>query len=117
MTLRDVVRRLRTTPQELDRDRLSTQCAELGGVPIDEVDSRSVVALVGEVRSVRIVPRAGAPSLEVSISDGHGTAVGIFFGRKSLAGVGPGRTLRFAGRAQRDKGRVTLYNPEYEFLA
>lgn len=117
MTLRDVVRRLKSTTQELDNERLIAQCAALGGVPIDQVEDRTVVELVGEVRSVRIVPRAGSPSLEVSISDGHGTAVAVFFGRKGLAGIGPGRSVRFTGRAQRLGGRVMLYNPAYDFVA
>jgi|SoiMethySBSTD1v2_1073268.scaffolds.fasta_scaffold1288886_2 hypothetical protein len=117
MSLRDVVRRLKTTPEELERVRLSEQCTILGATPIDAVEARLPVEIVGEVRSVRIVPRAGAPSLEVTIDDGHGFAVGVFFGRNRLAGVGPGRNVRFSGRALREHGRVTMYNPVYEFVS
>jgi hypothetical protein len=65
---------------------------------------------------VRIVPRAGAPALEVAIDDGHGRAVGVFFGRRSLGGLHPGRHLIMEGVAQRDRGRTLLYNPLYTLL-
>lgn len=72
--------------------------------------------MAGDVQSVRIVPRAGASSLEVTIDDGHGRAVAIFFGRKHLPGVTLGRPLVFEGRTMPDHGRVVLYNPAYELL-
>lgn len=116
MALRDVVRRLKTSPEELERQRLAQQTTELGGTPITEVQPREQVSVAGQVRSVRIVPRAGAPSLEVTIDDGHGRAVAVFFGRQRLGGVGPGRELRFMGRAMQERGRIVLYNPAYEFV-
>jgi hypothetical protein len=117
MSLRDVVRRLKTTPEEFERARLLEQCTTMGATPINAVQARVPVEIVGEVRSVRIVPRAGAPSLEVTIDDGNALAVAVFFGRHRLAGVGPGRNVRFSGRALREHGRVTMYNPVYEFVS
>lgn len=116
MALRDVVRRLKQAPEDLERERLAHRTAELGATPITEVEPRAQVSVVGQVRSVRIVPRAGAPSLEVTIDDGHGRAVGVFFGRQRLGGVGPGRELRFSGRAMHERGRIVLFNPAYEFV-
>ena len=86
----------------------------LGVTPIDQVQPRSVERVAGEVSSVRIVPRAGAPSLEVSIDDGHGRATAVFFGRKHLSGMAPGRTVIFEGRVQESAHRVVIYNPAYE---
>lgn len=116
MGLRDVVQRLRTPADELDRHARATRPGELGCTPIDVVADRTVVDVVGHVRSVRIVPRAGAPSLEVTVDDGHGLAVGVFYGRRSIAGLSAGVEVRLGGRAQLRRGRVTFINPAYELL-
>jgi hypothetical protein len=73
--------------------------------------------VAGEVSSVRIVPRSGASSLEVSINDGYGRATAVFFGRRHLAGITPGRRIAFEGRVQADPNRIVLVNPVYELSA
>ncbi len=112
--VRSAFKKLTTPVEELDRVRRQTGCTEMGATPIDEVRPRAIERVAGEVSSVRIVPRAGAPSLEVSIDDGHGRATAIFFGRKHLSGLAPGRTVIFEGRVQEVAHRVVLYNPAYE---
>ena len=72
--------------------------------------------MAGDVQSVRIVPRAGSNSLEITIDDGHGRAVAVFFGRKALPGVNLGRAIVVEGRTMPERGRVVLYNPAYELL-
>ena len=47
---------------------------------------------------MRIVPRAGAPALEVTVSDGRGSVVGVFLGRRRIAGLSPGRKVAFEGQ-------------------
>lgn len=116
MSLRDRVRRLRTDPHDLEREQLALGVTASGATPINQVVPRQLVVIVGEVRSLRIVPRAGAPSLEVTIDDGHGIAVAIFYGRRTLAGVGPGRQVRLTGRTQEHRGRLQMVNPAYEFV-
>ena len=71
----------------------------------------------GEVRSVRIVPRAGAPALEVTVSDGRASIVGVFLGRRKIAGLSPGRQVALEGVAARDGKRYLLFNPIYELLS
>ena len=112
--VRNVFKKLTTPIEELDRVRRREGCSLVGATPIDEVQPRTIDRVAGEVSSVRIVPRSGAPSLEVSIDDGHGRATAIFFGRKHLAGLSPGRTVIFEGRVQQAAHRVILYNPAYE---
>ena len=116
MALRDVVKRLKTSADELDRGKLKARPSAMGCTPIDQVADRQLVDLVGQVRSVRIVPRAGSPALDVTIDDGHGLALAVFYGRRSIAGLNAGRIVRFSGRARHDRGRVTLINPAYELL-
>lgn len=116
VALRDVVKRLTTSTEEIDRNKRSARRSALGATPIDQIVDRQFVELAGEVQSVRIVPRAGAPALDVLIDDGHGLALAVFFGRRSIAGVHAGRTLRISGRASLRSGRARLINPAYELL-
>ena len=117
MGVRSAFRKLTTPVEELDKERRREQCTLSGATPCVEVRRRSIARVAGEVSSVRIVPRAGAPSLEVSINDGYGRATAVFFGRRHLAGLSPGRRVAFEGRVQAEPGRVVLVNPVYELGA
>jgi hypothetical protein len=116
MTLKKLVERLTKPVEEIDRERLGAFCDARLLTPIDTIEGRRPVRVGGEVRSVRIVPRAGAPALEVTVSDGRGSVVGVFLGRRKVAGMSPGRRVALAGVAARDGGRTLLFNPEYELL-
>jgi hypothetical protein len=65
---------------------------------------------------VRIVPRAGASALEVTISDGRDSVTAVFLGRRKIAGVSPGRRLVVGGVAGKHGSRYLVYNPEYQLL-
>lgn len=116
MALKKVVERLTKPVEELDREQLEAYCDVLGVTPLNEITPRTPVKIAGEIRAVRIVPRAGAPALEVTVTDGRGSAVAVFLGRRKIAGLSPGRRLILKGVAGRDNTRVLLYNPEYELL-
>jgi hypothetical protein len=114
--VRDLFRRITAPVEELDRDRRRQECRAVGATPIVDVEGRRRARISGEVVSVRIVPRAGAPSLEVTVDDGYGRAVAVFFGRTALGGLQPGRRLVLEGVAQHDHGRTVIYNPLYTLL-
>jgi len=116
MALRKMVERLKKPIEERDREALEQYCDALGATPMDEITPRRPVRVAGEIRSVRIVPRAGAPALEVSVTDGRGSVVAVFLGRRKLAGMKPGRRLFVNGVAGRDGRRYLIYNPEYQLL-
>jgi len=116
VSIRDALNRLRTSTDELDRRRRAERRAASGCTPIDEVADRELVELFGEVQSVRIVPRAGAPALDITIDDGHGIALATFYGRRSIPGVHAGRMLKVTGRCSLRTGRATLINPEYQLV-
>ena len=84
---------------------------------MDQPQARTRASTGGEVKSVRIVPRAGAPALEVSISDGHGTVTAVFLGRRKIAGLAPGKRISVSGMVARDGKRLLFYNPEYSFVS
>ena len=84
---------------------------------MDELEARTRVSTGGEVSSVRIVPRAGAAALEVTLGDGRGSATAVFLGRRKIAGIVPGRRIAVTGMVARDGKRFLIYNPEYCFVA
>jgi hypothetical protein len=116
VALKKVVKRLTTPVEELDREALSEFCVRLGVTPTSEIVARRPVRVGGEVRSVRLVPRAGAPALEITITDGRGSATAVFLGRRTIAGVSPGRKIVVEGVAGRYGNRFLLYNPLYTLL-
>jgi RecG-like helicase len=118
VALKDLVSRLTKPVEEVDREKLIEFCTKLEGcVGTDQLAPRQMARVVGEVSSVRIVPRAGASSLEVGVSDGRGVVTAVFFGRKKLAGLNPGRRVVVEGMVAPQGNRCFMYNPVYELLA
>lgn len=113
MALRKFVEKLTKPTEEIDREHLTEWCDALGGTPLDEVQPRRPVFVSGEVRSVRIVPRAGAPALEVTISDGRGALTAVFLGRRKIAGITPGRRMTLEGVVSTDTRDRLMFNPIY----
>lgn len=116
MALRKMVERLRTPVEELDRKALAEYCGSLGVTPLDDVEPRRPVRAAGEVRAVRIVPRAGAAAVEATISDGRGSITAVFLGRRKVGGVTPGRRLVVEGVVAVEGARAMVYNPVYRLL-
>ena len=120
MAFRKLLQRLTTSDADLDRERLRQFCADVPGVtPIGDAQPRQEITVAGEISSMRIVPRAGSPSLEATVSDGSGMLVVVWTGRRRIAGISPGRRLLLSGRGtdQGGRGRILLMNPRYELLA
>lgn len=117
MAFKKMVERLTRPVEEIDREQLTAFCDARLLSAMDAIHARERVRVGGEVRSVRIVPRAGAPALEVTVSDGRGAVVGVFLGRRKIAGLSPGRRVAFEGVAARDGKRYLVFNPIYELLA
>jgi RecG-like helicase len=117
VAFRKGLQRLATPTEELDRQALTEFCTVRGFTPLDKLEARTRVSTGGEVRSVRIVPRAGAPALEVTLADGRGMATAVFLGRRKIAGLAPGKKIAVSGMVARDGKRLLLYNPEYLFIA
>ena len=94
-------------------------CCDVPGVtPIGDALAREEITVAGEISSLRIVPRAGTPALEITVKDGSGSLVVVWTGRRHIAGVAPGKRLVVSGRGtpQGAGGRITLLNPRYELL-
>lgn len=117
MALRKFVEKLTKPIEEQDRERLVSWCNLHGATPIDQAELRHPVRIAGEVRSVRIVPRAGADALEAVVGDGRSSVTAVFLGRRKIAGLSPGRRLLLEGVVTKDRelGRV-MYNPMYTLV-
>ena len=101
---------------EIDREKLETFSTDAGGCALNDIEARTRIRAVGEIKTVRIVPRAGAPALEVVISDGRGSLTAIFLGRRKIAGIIAGRRLVVQGMVVHDSHRNAVFNPLYELL-
>jgi hypothetical protein len=117
MAFKKMVDRFTRPVEDIDREKLTAFCDARALTAMDSVAPRQPVRVGGEVRSVRIVPRAGAPALEVTVSDGRGSVVGVFLGRRKIAGLSPGRRVAIEGVVARDGKRYLVFNPIYELLS
>jgi hypothetical protein len=113
-------KKLRTPIEEHDRAKLADFCASVpGATPIAQVEPRQYATVVGEITSVRIVPKAdGSPWLEATVKDGTGAMVAMWTGRRRMAGIRTGRRLKVSGRGapSDNANRLKILNPEYELL-
>ena len=117
MGVRTFVKRMGQSVEDSDREKLLAFCDSLGVTPLDELPLRTPVRFAGQVTSLRIVPRAGAPAVEVTVQDGRGSAVAVFLGRGRVPGMTPGRRLLLEGVAVEEGKERVVYNPAYELLA
>lgn len=116
MSLRDRAKRLTASVKDLDQARLKSRYEGLDITRISDAPLREPVRVGGEVAAMQVVPRAGSPSLEVTISDGSGRMTALFVGRRRIAGLEPGRGVLLEGVARNEKGRKVLWNPRYTLL-
>jgi hypothetical protein len=115
--LRRAVHRLTTQAHDLDAEDLQRQGAKAGATPLSACVDRTPVTVFGTIRSLTIRPRAGTPALEAELFDGSDVVTLVWLGRRTIAGVDPGRQLRASGRITTGEGRRLIYNPRYELIA
>jgi hypothetical protein len=118
VALRKTLKGLRSSTDDLHRERLTDRfdADELGTIAIKGAPFRVRVRFAGEVARMRVVPRAGSPSLEVTVDDGTGRALVGFTGRRRIAGIEPGRALVIEGTAREVHHKAVLMNPAYTLL-
>jgi hypothetical protein len=84
--------------------------------PIAEATWRAHVKVTGRIRTVRVQPRVGVPTLECTLVDDTGGIILVFLGRRKLAGITCGRRLVAEGTVGEHHGRLAILNPLYELL-
>jgi hypothetical protein len=110
------VRRITSADSELEAHDLQKNVAKHGAAPVSQCQERSLVTVLGTVRSLTLRPRAGTPALEVELYDGSGSVTLVWLGRREIAGLEPGRQLRATGRITSDGTRRVIFNPRYELV-
>ncbi len=114
--LQRALHRLASTNAELESEELQENVRAEGAVPIKTCEDRQVVALTGTVATVTLNPRGGYPALEVELRDGSGAVTLVWLGRRQIAGIDPGRSIKISGRISCHEGKRVIYNPRYELL-
>ena len=83
---------------------------------IADLRPRERARVAGKVYAVRVQPRAGTPTFELTLVDESGALVVAFFGRRSLPGVVAGTRIAVEGVVSEKGGRVAMLNPTYDIL-
>ncbi len=84
---------------------------------IHDLAHRAHSTVAGRVRSVRVQPWSGTPSLELTLADETGSITVVFFGRRSLGGVRTGTVMSVTGVAGSHHGLTAILNPQYEIIS
>jgi hypothetical protein len=116
MGLRDLAKKFTATTEEVNQIRLQGRFCDVDVKRICDTEPRTPARICGEVAALQVVPRAGSPSLEVTVDDGSGRAVAVFSGRKRIAGIEPGKGIVLEGVCREQGGRLQLLNPAYTLL-
>ncbi|MGK5678546.1 OB-fold nucleic acid binding domain-containing protein [Actinoplanes sp. URMC 104] len=115
--LRRFFDRLTATDSELDARDLLRESAKCGAMPAGQCTRGQVVSVSGRLRTVAYTPRTNLPTLEADLWDGSDVVTLVFLGRRSIAGIEPGRQLTARGRIALRDDRKVIYNPYYELEA
>jgi RecJ-like exonuclease len=87
---------------------------DAGLLPISSVTWRQRARVRGRVRSIRVQPLAGVPTLECTLYDETGGLAVVFLGRREIPGIRPGATLTAEGMVSDHQGRLAILNPAYQ---
>jgi len=109
--------RLTADRETLQADEEAAAAALLGGTPCGELSGRRRATVSGTLRAVTLRPQGGVPALEAELSDGTGSLVLVWLGRREIAGIEAGAALRVDGFVACTEGRKVLYNPRYELVS
>lgn len=112
--IRRIFDRLASSQEDLHSEELLKDTAKVGCTPIRDCRDREVVTVTGTLRTVTLRPRAGVPALEAELYDGSAPLDVVWLGRRSIAGIEPGRKIIASGRIALNRGRPVLFNPKYE---
>lgn len=109
-----LVRKLTSDVEDLDADEMSMRSGAEGAQRACDCRSGEEVTVMGRLRSVELCPTNEAATLEAELFDGTQGVTLIWLGRRRIAGIEPGRTIKVRGRMAERDGQKVLYNPYYE---
>lgn len=109
-------RRLTSDESELEADTLSHEVDACGAMRAGTCRAGQRVQVMGKLRCVELQPCDHLATLVAELYDGTDTVQLIWLGRRTIAGIEAGRTLRAKGRIALRDGHKVIYNPSYELL-
>src|ERR1700754_3914124 len=113
-TFRRMLRKLTSDVEALDAVDLSEDAEKDGAQRASECARGQEVTMLGRLRSVEFCPQDAEATLRAELFDGTEGVTLIWLGRRRIAGIEPGRTMRVRGRIAVRDGHKVLYNPYYE---
>ncbi|HUY21470.1 MAG TPA: amino acid permease [Acidimicrobiales bacterium] len=89
-----------------------------GTTPVSDLQWRHQARIAGRVKTLRVQPWSGVPTLECVVVDGSGEAITlVFLGRRSIPGIRSGVELTAEARVGKHEGKLAMINPLYELLS
>jgi hypothetical protein len=101
---------------ELEADTLSSEAAASGAKAACDCTAGEKVEILGKVRTVSLQPYDSLAALIAEIYDGTDAVDLIWLGRRTIAGIEVGRTIRATGRIAMRGGHKAMYNPSYQLI-
>lgn len=115
MSLKDAVRNALASQEEVDAEQeRDTAARSVDCQAVSTLATRTRGKATGVLRSVVLRPREGVPTVEAELYDGSGALDLVWLGRRTIAGIEPGRRIRVEGMVCEVDGRRTVFNPRYE---
>lgn len=117
--LNQLLDRLARPPEDIRAEHLREWHSTIpGATPISQLEPRQRYKVAGCVQNIRIDPREGRGSIEVTIIDGSGDMVLKWLGRQEMAGIRLGVGLIAEGTVGTDDdGEMVVLNPEYDLVS
>lgn len=110
------MRRLTSDENELEADSLCSEADASGATRAGSCCAGQRVQIMGKLRVVQLQPCDQLASLVAELYDGTDTVELIWLGRRAIAGIQAGRTVRASGRIAERNGHKVMYNPRYELM-
>jgi hypothetical protein len=89
-----------------------------GATPIAQLQWRRQARVVGKVKTLRVQPWSGVPTLQCVLVDGSGEAITlVFLGRRSIPGIHNGTQMVAEAMVGKHDGRLAMINPTYELTS
>lgn len=110
------LKKLTSDEGELEADSLSSEVTASGAKPASDCCAGEKVEILGKVRTIELQPCESLAALIVEIYDGTDAVDLIWLGRRTIAGIEAGRTIRATGRMAMRGGHKAMYNPTYQLM-
>ena len=89
-----------------------------GLTPISRLEWRQPARVAGRVKTLRVQPWSGVPTLQCVLVDGSGEAITlVFLGRRSIPGIRNGTRMIAEAMVGKHEGKMAMINPTYELTS